>query len=57
MKRAWEPTVWAASMVSTHPPSGRPRSSSSNSGTSLVFAPISRSAITVESVWVAAPSR
>ena len=41
----------------THPPSGRPRSSSSNSGTSLVFAPISRSAITVESVWVAAPSR
>ena len=24
MKRAWEPTVWAASMVSTHPPTHPP---------------------------------
>ena len=33
-KRAWERTMWAAPMVSTHPPSGIPRSSGSNSGTS-----------------------
>ena len=44
-------------MLSTQPPRGRPRSSGANSGTSLVFAPISRSAITAESEWVAAASR
>jgi hypothetical protein len=47
---AWARTVCAASMVNTHPPTstGRARSSGANSGTSLVFAPISRSAITTD---------
>jgi len=57
MKRGWARTVCAASMLSTHPPTGRPRSSGANSGTSLVFAPMSRSAITAEFWWVAAASR
>ena len=47
MNRAWARTVCAVSMVSTQPPTGNPRSSGANSGTSLVLGPISRSAITV----------
>ena len=35
----------------------RPRSSGANSGTSLVLAPISRSASTTDSPWVAAANR
>ena len=54
MSGAWARTVWPASMVMTCPASGyrssRPRSSGANSGTSFVFGPIRRSAITAVSV-------
>ncbi|MHB1431106.1 MAG: hypothetical protein ACYCVZ_03180 [Streptosporangiaceae bacterium] len=61
MKVAWARTVWPASAVMMCPASGTrafsPRSSGADSGTSLVFGPMRRPAITADSPWAAAASR